>query len=62
MTFPRSRAIVDVVVHHRGLLDRPGADVRVVLLRWSGPADGAAGQRRRRWTLGDAVRQRAVDA
>ena len=29
---------VDVVVHHRGLDARPGADVRVTLLRWIRPA------------------------
>ena len=52
MTFPRSRAIVDVVVHHRGLLERPGADVRVVLLRWSGPAT-ALPATPSSWTLGD---------
>ncbi|NUZ08354.1 hypothetical protein [Piscinibacter koreensis] len=54
MTFARSRAIVDVVVHHRGLLERPGADVRVVLLRWSGPAAAVAGNPAT-WTLGDAA-------
>ena len=54
MTFARSRAIVDVVVHHRGLLDRPGADVRVVLLRWSGPA-AALPASPATWTLGDAA-------
>jgi hypothetical protein len=54
MTFARSRAIVDVVVHHRGLLDRQGADVRVVLLRWSGPA-AALPANPATWTLGDAT-------
>jgi hypothetical protein len=54
MTFARSRAIVDVVVHHRGLLDRPGTDVRVVLLRWSGPATALPGNLAT-WVLGDAA-------
>lgn len=36
---------VDVVVHHRGVVPRPGADVRVTLLRWID--DRAAG--RARW-------------
>ena len=36
---------VDVVVHHRGLDPRPGADVRVTLLRWTRPT-GAAVPRR----------------
>lgn len=53
MTFARSRAIIDVVVHHRGLLDRPGSDVRVVLLRWSGPAAALSGNPAT-WVLGDA--------
>lgn len=54
MTFACSHAIVDVVVHHRGLLDRPGADVRVVLLRWSGPA-AALPANPGTWTLEDAA-------
>ncbi len=54
MTFGRQRAIVDVVVHHRGLLDRPGADMRVVLLRWSGPA-AALPANPTTWTLEDAA-------
>ena len=54
MTFARSRAIVDVVVHHRGLLDRPGSDVRVVLLRWLGPAT-ALPANPATWALGDAA-------
>ncbi|MET0541046.1 MAG: M12 family metallopeptidase [Variovorax sp.] len=32
-TLPPAPAKVDVVVHHRGLVPRPGADVRVTLLR-----------------------------
>jgi len=54
MTFARSRAIVDVVVHHRGLLDRPGSDVRVVLLRWTGPATALPGNPAT-WGLSDAA-------
>ncbi|MGH9272797.1 MAG: hypothetical protein ACRDZ2_16180, partial [Ilumatobacteraceae bacterium] len=34
---PKANCKVDVVVHHRGLDPRPGADVRVVLLRWFDP-------------------------
>ncbi len=54
MTFARSRAIVDVVVHHRGLLDRSGSDVRAVMLRWTGPAAALPGNPAT-WVLGDAA-------
>ncbi len=36
-TLPRRLTRVDVVVHHRGLDPRPGADVRVTLLKWVDP-------------------------
>ncbi len=39
-TMPAVPCKVDVVVHHRGLAEREGADVRVTLLRWTRtPAD-----------------------
>jgi hypothetical protein len=52
-TLPRRPVRVEIVVHHRGLLDRAGSDVRVALLRWSDPLanpNSAAG-----WATGDAV-------
>lgn len=38
----RGPAKIDVVIHHRGLDPRPGADVRVTLLRWVSPVPGVA--------------------
>ena len=52
-TLPRGPARVDIVVHHRGLLDRDGTDVRVALLRWSDPA--ANPNNAGTWATGDAV-------
>jgi hypothetical protein len=36
-TLPPRPCQVDIVVHHRGLTARPGADVRVTLLKWLDP-------------------------
>ena len=36
-TLPRRASKVDIVVHHRGLDARDGADVRVTLLKWIDP-------------------------
>jgi hypothetical protein len=52
-TLPRGPVRVEIVVHHRGLLDRPGSDVRVALLRWSNAA--ADPNNAATWVTGDAV-------
>lgn len=36
-TLPPQQSKVEVVIHHRGLDARPGADVRVTLLKWIDP-------------------------
>lgn len=54
---------VDVVVHHRGFIARPGADVRVTLLRWTRPASAPVPRRDKpsTWFTDDVPWAAAVD-
>ena len=36
-SLPRRKCKVEIVVHHRGFVPRPGAEVRVTLLKWIDP-------------------------
>jgi hypothetical protein len=62
-TMPPRACQVDVVVHHRGLVPRDGADVRVTLLKWidprasqrADPTSFALGTGARQWPFGAAM-------